>query len=223
MMDYKFTENPFSSRKPPTPNVAQRSPWLGPVAYTLLACGLLMMAFSSSLPNNSVVLTPSQSDRPPFRPAGLRGQDSLRLVVQGKDEESSSPPNKGSLTVANDSREDDVDDSDHDPQYIMPLRKFLGTRQQAAQREHHEIHDQVQDHIFGQNRSGVTVEIEEDPSVIIKDWESDADVVEKEEKVDSSSKESSKAKEEEVVLAPLKEEPESSSHRKEEQSVAEKQ
>jgi hypothetical protein len=221
MMDYKFTENPFSSRKPPTPIVAQRSPWLGPVAYTLLGCGLLMTAFSSSLPNNSVVLIPAQSDRPPFRPAGLRGQASLRLV-SGKDE---SLPK---FTVANDSREEDVDDADHDPQYIMPLRKFLGTRQQAAQREHHEIHDQVQDHIFGQNRSGATVEIEEDPSVIIKDWESDAE--EKEEKHDSSSQDTVKAKEEEVESAPLKEEPahekgeeREPAHREEEQVATEKQ
>ncbi len=180
-----------------------------------------MTAFSSSLPNNSVVLIPAQSDRPPFRPAGLRGQASLRLV-SGKDE---SLPK---FTVANDSREEDVDDADHDPQYIMPLRKFLGTRQQAAQREHHEIHDQVQDHIFGQNRSGATVEIEEDPSVIIKDWESDAE--EKEEKDDSSSQDTVKAKEEEVESAPLKEEPahekgeeREPAHREEEQVATEKQ
>ncbi len=162
------------------------------------------------------MLIPAQSDRPPFRPAGLRGQASLRLV-QGKDE---SPP-KASLAIANDSREEDVDDADHDPQYIMPLRKFLGTRQQAAQREHHEIHDQVQDHIFGQNRSGATVEIEEDPSVIVKDWESDSDVVEKEEKVDSSSKVTSKVNEVDADSVPVEKEQEPA-HPEKEQIVAEK-
>lgn len=170
-----------------------------------LAFGLVVTFFTSSLPNSHVALIPlsTQSERQPFRPAGLRGQASL-MSLQTNEESSSSSLPRASLEEPNYEEDGDSDvdegdlDHDHDPQYIMPLRKFLGTRQQAVQREHHEIHDQVQDHVFGQNRSGSSLEIEEDPSVVIKDWESDGEADEEkikkvteadEEKPGSASKE----------------------------------